>query len=164
MTTAAPTRPLEHYCMVCRYAVNRHREAGVPDRFEHTASYENWDGPDHQPLPVPLAELTDVHMVCDICSHPNPIYAYRFTPVTTGLIRTAPDTFTRFDMGEWWVICKPCSVPIERRDIAGMVEQARRPFRARGEPTTGIGGRLGPIYRQLLAKPYERIGLREVRW
>ena len=158
------TRPLEHYCGVCRYAVERHRDSDGRTWYEHTSSYENWTGAHHAPQPVPLAELTDVHMVCDMCSAPDPAFAYHFRH-TASAEQTDSDTLTVYDLGEWWAICKGGADRVEARDVKGLLNRYRNSeHRLRIHLTRRLVRALRDIYGELLGAPFERLPLREVRW
>jgi hypothetical protein len=152
-------RPLDHYyyCGVCRYALERFRVAGQPDRFEHTHSAEGWTGPAHAPLPVPLAELVTVNMVCDVCSDKDPAWLYRFISMGYWSQRGLED------MGGWWAICSRCSVAVEAHDVAALVSRAEIPFVAKDTSMLGLATLLGPLYVEILAHPFERTPAREVR-
>lgn len=158
MIAETTARPADHYCGVCRYALERFRTIGEPDRFEHTYSAENFRGPRHSPVPVPLAELTTVHMVCDICSAPEPAYVFRFVNVRFRSQRGMED------LGDWWAICGRCAPLVERRSVPRLLARAALPFQAKGQPTDHLPFVLGPLYKQLLGSPFERLPAREVRW
>lgn len=158
MSADVSARPMDHYCGVCRYALERFQTTGEADRFEHTHSADNFTGPAHPPVPVPLAELTDVHMVCDICSAPEPVWVYWFVNVRFQSQRGMED------LGSWWAICALCAPAVERHSVPQLLTRAALPFQAKGQPTEHLPFVLGPLYRHLLASRFERMPAREVRW
>ncbi len=155
MSSPAATRPLDHYCMTCRYALEHFAEPGQPDRFEHPHAVQHLIGV-HEPVAVPMVELLTVNMLCDICLATEPAYAYRFVPVTVRSRRGVED------LGEWWTVCADCAPAVERRDVAGLVTRARIPFDLRRERVPDLMLILGPVYRRLFAAPFERCGAREL--
>jgi hypothetical protein len=62
----------DDYCKVCRRALMKFSQGGVVT-WTHQMQF---DGPDHEPVPVPLSEIPDPEMFCDFCSAPNPPWTY----------------------------------------------------------------------------------------
>lgn len=58
----------EDYCATCKRALSKLSRGGVIT-YLHAASQGVVD---HEPLPVPLSELSDAIMLCDFCSAPEP--------------------------------------------------------------------------------------------
>jgi hypothetical protein len=157
------SRPADHYCAVCRFAVDRHSEPGRADEFRHVPSADHWwTGPQHEPQPVPMAELVLRNQLCDICSDLNPVLAYLFPHIKVVTLDGDGATHTD-DLGEWWLICKACSQPTDAGDIAGMIDRAREAWRRRGQsPPAGLGRELQSVYRAMRHHVLARVPTAEV--
>jgi hypothetical protein len=155
------TRPADHYCLICRYATERHLTDGVTT-FKHVAVQERWDGPAHDPLPAPMSELTARNEVCDFCSAANPALAYRFPNVR--LTTRTPATTRVDDLGEWWLACRGCAVPIDLLDPADLLRRVQIMLSGKVS-RAALRTQLQPVYRQLLKRPpLEKLPAAEVRW
>lgn len=156
------TRPVDHYCLVCRYATERQLSAGETT-FVHVAVQREWDGPAHEPVPVPMSELTTRNEACDFCSTLYPVIAYRFPNVK--ITTRMPNAARTDDLGEWWLACQRCSVPIDQRDLAALLRRVVDILAGKGMSPGILRATMRPLYQKLLRRaPLERLPAAEVRW
>jgi hypothetical protein len=137
-----PLDEMNIYCRTCRKALNVRTSALGEVSYHHTSQLRG-QVPDHQPDPVPLAELTNPEMVCDFCSAPNPVWTYvcddQLTEsrlVTSRVVdlgeyrdRHAAARTRRTDTipgitqswGQRWAACEECATHLERADLYGLI-------------------------------------------
>lgn len=149
--------PLDHYCMVCRCALIRVRQDGQY-RWEHSAAtVDRWSDPAHDPVPVPLAELTDTNMVCDFCSAVPVLWQYTFADVTAVFANDEGHRFTE-RLGAVWQACQGCADRVEGNDLEGLVTRgAGAAARHHGHPLALAKMAVRPVYQALLAEGWRRI-------
>lgn len=123
MSAPGGLQPLDHYCMTCRHGLNRWMVDGVVF-YAHTGAYQ---GPEHEPAPVPRDELLQVHMVCDFCNQPDPRWSLLFANSTVEV--AAEDVSVTSRMGQHWAACAQCAVNVEAKDLTGLVRRALRQFK-----------------------------------
>lgn len=146
------TRPADHYCGDCRYALNRRRINGV-DVFEHTISTPA-ELVHHKPRPVPLAEFINPNMVCDFCGTPGPSLAYTFVDTTAVFVND--ETGDRFmeNMGADWSVCTGCAGQVDQRNVNGLIARVVRKYPAAARPS--VSDHLRLLYEPLLTHPFTK--------
>lgn len=154
----------DHYCMTCRYALDRMTIDGKVSYVHTAAGLEAWTGPEHEPAPAPMIEFTTKNMLCDVCNNPQPVWSYTFARVVIEYTVEDGDSSLTENVGERWAICKQCGEIIERKDVAALVDRARIPLRANGfDSDEAVHAVVLPVYKKILGRPFERMPLREVR-
>lgn len=165
------------YCRTCRRALNALTERdGGPVRYLHGADDTGKLITDHEPDPVPVAELPDPIQLCDFCSEEGATQIYlcdnyarteskvtkkfyaqhemrdqgfaaRVRRVETG------DSLTR-NFNPKWSACPTCSDIIEARDLMGLIARVQEIFPARmrtGKRLIKLRGELTATYEHFFA-------------
>lgn len=114
--------PMPHHCLTCRYALDRWTVDGEVS-WTHTGAYQ---GPEHEPVPVPREELLRVELVCDLCLYPNPRWSLLFAGSSVKVIGEAASITQR--LSSRWAACTQCAINVEAKDLAGLVRRALRQF------------------------------------
>ena len=88
---------------------------------------------DHEPNPVPLAQLAHVEMTCDFCSAPRPVASFTFAKLEIAMT-TAADLsgMAMHNLGGSWAACEGCARLVEQRDPEGLTARAVKRARRRG--------------------------------
>ncbi|WP_433531232.1 hypothetical protein ACQPYA_03735 [Micromonospora sp. CA-263727] len=103
---------------------------------------------DHEPQPVPLAQLANMQLVCDFCSAPDPVASFTFGKLDVALT-TGVAGMQLHNLGSSWAACEVCARLVERRDPEGLTQRAHKRARRRhGGPGAHI---LRPLHQGLFA-------------
>ncbi len=173
-TGPTPSDEMSIYCRRCRRALNTRTSALGEVTFHHAAELRG-QACDHQPDPVPLAELPDAVMVCDFCNAPNPQWTYvcgdqitESRMVTTRVVdlgeyrdRHAAARTRRADTvpgiaqswGQRWAACEECASFLDRRDLYGLISRVTDTLPAkltRGKRLVTTRGRLHAAFSAVL--------------
>lgn len=112
------TQPLDTYCLTCRYALNRYRYVSADGTEEIVWQHsQRWSGPGHDPVPVPLIELTRANLTCDFCSGRPVTTSFRFDH----LVIKVPEIGATQDFGIWWASCSKCEPFVLAGNVDGLV-------------------------------------------
>jgi hypothetical protein len=140
-------RPLDHYCGVCRYALERETwNDGTPERFVHPLAVIELIEP-HDPQPIPLVEMIEPNMVCDFCSRPAPTWLLRFPNVQ--MTTTPPGHSRTDDLGVWWASCGQCRIAARSADVLTL---AGRYASNHGVSSDSVLVTVGPVWVPLLSR------------
>lgn len=148
------TQPLDTYCLTCRYALDRWRTTDAEGGNERIAWLHThaWDGPEHEPVPVPLIELTKANLTCDFCSGRPVTTSFRFDH----LVIKIPGLSYTSDYGIWWASCAHCEPFVMAKNIDGLVLRVSVAFGMPGAGPRYLYSRLLPTLREQRAVNYEQ--------
>lgn len=105
---------------------------------------------DHEPDPLPLAQLSHVEMACDFCSAPRPVATFTFGRLDIAMVAPTNDSAMRMhNLGDSWAACEGCARLVEQRDPEGLTARATQRARRRG---LSVGAQMfRPLYQALFA-------------
>ncbi len=109
-------------CAVCAYALNTIDDDALV-HFEHPVSPRG----DHEPVPVPADQLTNMYRSCHFCSSGQPVWMYRTPPIEAASVGERIDMLQQYSTR--WHACYPCTQLIDNDNPA---ELARRGAAAAG--------------------------------
>ncbi|MCZ7379726.1 hypothetical protein [Micromonospora sp. WMMC250] len=85
---------------------------------------------DHDPDPVPLAQLANWQPVCDFCSAPHPVATFAFENVDLSVSTGRADAQLH-NFGNKWDACETCASLVEKRNPEGLTQRAYKRFSRR---------------------------------
>lgn len=137
-------------CAVCKRVLNSRLVIATGEMiWEHPTGPD--DSYDHEPAPAPSADLAGVHLVCDFCSQPNPMWSWS---ARRPLQVNAGGTLHDYSSTPW-AACHTCSELIKARDLDGLVSRVSKTSPLMREVTRHerrrLKEKLRERYRQLLA-------------
>ncbi|MFI7510880.1 hypothetical protein ACIBSS_29085 [Micromonospora aurantiaca] len=103
---------------------------------------------DHEPEPVPLAQLANMQLLCDFCSAPDPVASFTFGNLDVAM-STGVAGMRMHNLGSSWAACEGCARLVEQRDPEGLTQRAHKRARRRhGGPGARV---LRPLHQALFA-------------
>lgn len=163
------------YCRTCRRALHRYTTPGGTQTLLHAIDLRGGKS-DHMPDPVPLGQLPDPVMECDVCSGTDVAFVYRCAdqdteqPIITSRTVGAGDYRDRHSAaralrtesagalvnrwGTTWTTCPDCARLVERRDVYGLISRATETLPGKyrhGRRLAATRGQLHAAYSIMLA-------------
>ncbi|KAB1128812.1 hypothetical protein F6X68_30190 [Micromonospora sp. AMSO12t] len=116
---------------------------------ERTFHHPDHSPQDHDPHPIPLAQLANSQMMCDFCSAPHPVATFTFGNLDVAMSTDAAGV-RMHNLGNSWAACEICARLVEQRDPEGLTRRAHK--RARRHHGRVAGARvLRPLHQALFA-------------
>ncbi|MCG5466715.1 hypothetical protein MED01_005757 [Micromonospora sp. MED01] len=122
----APPIMEEYGCATCGLSLT-----AITSRDEVFFLHPGRNAEDHDPDPVPLAQLANWQPVCDFCSAPHPVATFTFENVDLAVSTDSADAQLH-NFGNKWNACEACARLVEQRNPEGLTQRAYKRFLRKG--------------------------------